>query len=370
MAQPLGRAVGDHRRHHPAVAVPDEDDVAQILEGQHAEHVLHVGLQPDAGHRLVRALAETGVGRREDLVAAGAQERQSPCYTRPDVPAPIILVTCAAWPEPSASDQCLAAALRARGYAVAAAPWNGPFEPFAGAEVIVVRSSWDYHEAPDAYRAWLDRLPPGRTFNAPELIHWNLSKAHVLDLGARGAVIPRSRLVAAEPTAVAAALEALHLQEAVIKPAIGASGVGVERLRRGEEAAALQRARAGKALDRVLVQEFVAGIEHGELAGVFFEGAFSHGLRRVPAPGEFRVNSQHGGRMEAASLPGDVVEQMAAVLALLPVPALYARVDGLVRDGRFLLMELEVNEPGLGMHLAPGSAGRFADALLARLGRR
>ncbi len=286
------------------------------------------------------------------------------------MPAPIGLVTCAAWPEMSASDQCLATALRARGHVVQAAPWNGPFEPFARAAAVVVRSAWAYHEAPDAYLAWLDRLEPERTFNPPDLIRWNLSKAHVLDLGARGAAVPRSRLVDAEPAAVAAALDALRLTEGVIKPAIGASGVGVERVRRGEEVAALGRARAGRALDRVLVQEFMAGIEHGELAGVFFDGAFSHGLRRVPAPGEFRINSQYGGRMEAASLPGDVEAQMAAVLALLPVPALYARVDGLVRDDRFTLMDLEVNEPDLGMDLVPGSADRFADALLARLGRR
>jgi glutathione synthase/RimK-type ligase-like ATP-grasp enzyme len=286
------------------------------------------------------------------------------------MPAPIVLVTCAVWPEPSASDQCLAAALRARGHVVDVAPWNGGFAPFARARAAVVRSAWDYHEAPDAYLAWLDRLEPERTFNAPDLIRWNISKAHVLDLGARGAAVPRSRLVDAEPATVAAALDALRLTEGVIKPVIGASGVGVERVRRGEEAAALQRARAGKSLDQVLVQEFVAGIEHGELAGVFFDGVFSHGLRRVPAPGQFRVNSQYGGRMEAATLPGDVVEQMAAVLALLPLPALYARVDGLVRDGRFTVMELEVNEPGLGMHLTPGAADRFADALLARLGGR
>jgi hypothetical protein len=30
-------------------------------------------------------------------------------------------------------------------------------------------------------------------------------------------------------------------------------------------------------------------------------------------------------------------------------------------------MEVEVNEPGLGLHLAPGSADRFAEALAARL---
>ena len=38
-----------------------------------------------------------------------------------------------------------------------------------------------------------------------------------------------------------------------------------------------------------------------------------------------------------------------------------------VRDGRFVLMEVEVNEPALGLHLAPGSADRFAEALLRRI---
>lgn len=282
---------------------------------------------------------------------------------------PIVLVTCAAWPELSASDACLAAALSARGWRVEVAPWNGPFAAFARAAAIVIRAAWDYHTAPDAYRAWLDRVETRPTFNPPALIRWNLSKAHVLELGARGVPIPRSRLVAAEPRAVASALDDLRLDEAVIKPAIGASGVGVERVRRGDEAAAVGRVRDGARAEQVLVQEFMPEIASGELAGVFFDGAFSHGLRRMPAPGQFRVNSQYGGRMEATVLPADVARQMAAVLALLPEPALYARVDGIVREGRFVLMELEVNEPGLGLHLAPGSAERFADAILARLER-
>jgi glutathione synthase/RimK-type ligase-like ATP-grasp enzyme len=84
------------------------------------------------------------------------------------------------------------------------------------------------------------------------------------------------------------------------------------------DALALGRARAGKATDRVLVQEFLPGIAHGELAGVFFDGAFSHGLRRVPLAGEFRINSQYGGTMEAAALSPAVVEKMGVVLALLP----------------------------------------------------
>jgi glutathione synthase/RimK-type ligase-like ATP-grasp enzyme len=287
-----------------------------------------------------------------------------------DVPtrlSPIVLATCAKWPELSASDQHLAEALRARGRAVAAAPWNGPPEPFRHAAAVVLRSTWDYHEAPDAYLDWIGGLDPYRTFNPPDLVRWNVSKAHVLDLARRGAPVPRSRETAADSEAIAAALDALGLQDGVIKPLVGASGFGVERVTRGMETVALERARRRKTMDRVLVQEFVEGIDDGELAGVFFDGVFSHGLRRVPAPGEFRINAQYGGRMEGAPLAADIVDQMAAVLALVPGPALYARVDGLMRGARFVLMEVEVNEPGLGLHLAPGAADRFADALLRRL---
>lgn len=287
-----------------------------------------------------------------------------------DVPtrsAPIVLATCVKWPELSASDQCLAEALRTRGRAVAAAPWNGPFEPFHHAAAVVLRSTWDYHEALDAYLDWIAHLDPRRTFNPPDLVRWNVSKAHVLDLARRGAPVPRSREAVADAEAIAAALGALGLQDGVIKPLVGASGFGVERVTRGAEAVALERARAQKTMDRVLVQEFVDGIDEGELAGVFFDGVFSHGLRRVPAQGEFRINAQYGGRMERARLAPDIVDQMAAILALLPSPALYARVDGLMRGPRFVLMEVEVNEPGLGLHLAPGAAERFADVLLQRL---
>ncbi|MGH7344241.1 MAG: ATP-grasp domain-containing protein, partial [Candidatus Rokuibacteriota bacterium] len=130
---------------------------------------------------------------------------------------------------------------------------------------------------------------------------------------------------------------------------------------------ALARVRAVTRSPRLLVQEFVPEVAAGEIAGVFFAGVFSHGLRRVPAAGEFRVNSQYGGRMEAVALDDATTEAMRRVLGSLPGEPLYARIDGVRRDGRFVLMEVEVNEPGLGLDLAPGAGDRFADALAARL---
>jgi glutathione synthase/RimK-type ligase-like ATP-grasp enzyme len=114
-------------------------------------------------------------------------------------------------------------------------------------------------------------------------------------------------------------------------------------------------------------RKFVHAIEAGEQAGVFFDGVFSHGLRRTAAPGEFRINTQYGGRMDAVLIAPEIVEQMRTVLQLLPGSPLYCRVDGVVQGREFVLMEVEVNEPGLGLDLAQDSADRFADALLRRL---
>jgi len=231
----------------------------------------------------------------------------------------------------------------------------------------VIRSTWDYHQALDDYRAWLDRLDAPRTFNVPELVRWNLEKSYLTELAARGAPVPASVIVDGDAAMLSDALERMALREAVIKPTVGASGVGVERVSRGHEADALRRLRALTRSPRLLVQEFIPEVAAGEIAGVFFGGTFSHGLRRVPGPGEFRVNSQYGGRMEAAALEDATIVAMTRVLNMLPSEPLYARIDGVPRDGRFVLMEVEVNEPGLGLHLAPGAGDRFAEALIGRL---
>jgi glutathione synthase/RimK-type ligase-like ATP-grasp enzyme len=143
---------------------------------------------------------------------------------------------------------------------------------------------------------------------------------------------------------------------------VGASGDGVElvHLTRSGGLTGLGALRAGP----VLVQEYAPEIARaGEVAGVFFDGAFSHGLRRIPSAGEFRVNAQYGGTTEPCSLRERAVAAMAAAIGFLPARPVYARVDGVEREDALVVMEVEVNEPGLGLDLVPGAAERFAAAL-------
>jgi len=55
---------------------------------------------------------------------------------------------------------------------------------------------------------------------------------------------------------------------------------------------------------------------------------------------------------------------------VLPTMPLYARVDGIVRDDQFVLMELELIEPNLFLANAAGAVDRFASAIARRLDQR
>jgi hypothetical protein len=63
-----------------------------------------------------------------------------------------------------------------------------------------------------------------------------------------------------------------------------------------------------------------------------------------------------------------VVAAARRVLAALPQPPLYARVDGIETPRGFLVMEIELNEPGLFFTHAPAAADVFAAAVLRRVG--
>ena len=70
----------------------------------------------------------------------------------------ICFVTCRTWPDISDSDRLVQRALEARSATVEARPWNAPGADWDGFDAIVLRSNWDYHFEPDAFRDWLDRL--------------------------------------------------------------------------------------------------------------------------------------------------------------------------------------------------------------------
>ena len=114
-----------------------------------------------------------------------------------------------------------------------------------------------------------------------------------------------------------------------------------------------------------MIQPFMANVlEGGEPSLLFFEGRFSHAVRKVPQPGDFRVQPEFDGILSPYHPQPDELAAAEAALVAAGEPLLYARVD-LVRDadGRPVLMELEAVEPDLFLQYHPDAPARFAGAV-------
>ncbi|HKZ04430.1 MAG TPA: hypothetical protein VJU81_03085 [Methylomirabilota bacterium] len=286
----------------------------------------------------------------------------------------VCFVSCARWPEVSASDAVAQQALEARGAAVAVRPWNGEDTRFNGFDAVVFRSCWDYHHTPDAYLAWLARWEAEgvRFWNPPDLVRWNLSKRYLHALAAAGVpVVPTVTLEAGDEARLPAVLAERGWTVAVVKPVVSASGHDTT-LVTAEEAPAVARAIAeGRRRRPVMVQPFVPEIRTaGEWSLVFIDGAFSHAALKHPAAGDFRVQPSFGGRADAATPDADTLAAGRATLAGLPIAPLYARVDGVATGAGFVVMEVELHEPGLFFTQARRGAEAFADAILRRVRTR
>jgi glutathione synthase/RimK-type ligase-like ATP-grasp enzyme len=264
--------------------------------------------------------------------------------------------------------------LLAAGAAAEAAVWSDDDVIWETFDAVIVRSCWDYHLRITEFRAWLERLDASRipTWNSPDLMLWNSDKRYLLDLAARGVATIPTTIVPREATldAIVSLVADAAWTRVVLKPAISASGFETHAIDVPFDQPARETVARVVARGAALIQPFAAEIPRdGELSLVFIDAGFSHAAIKRAAAGDFRVQTEHGGRVDSIEPNASIVEQASRALAALPEIPLYARVDGIVRDGAFLLMELELIEPNLFLSHASGAAARFASAILHRVGQ-
>ncbi|MEM6491937.1 MAG: hypothetical protein AAF684_08595, partial [Pseudomonadota bacterium] len=135
-------------------------------------------------------------------------------------------------------DALAIAELRGRGWRVDEVSWRRDGVDWAAYDVVLVRSTWDYHHDPGAFLARLEEIDasPARLENALSIQRWNLAKTYLRDLAAAGvATLPTLWPAALAPADLTGAFAALDADEIVVKPVIGA---GAERTHRLTPAAA------------------------------------------------------------------------------------------------------------------------------------
>jgi glutathione synthase/RimK-type ligase-like ATP-grasp enzyme len=270
-------------------------------------------------------------------------------------------------------DELAHAPLAALGWRVDTIPWPRTKVDWQTYDAVVIRSTWDYIDHPDAFLDVLAEVEHSGTplFNGLDLVRWNVRKTYLRDLAERGvAVVPtiyRDRL---EPNELPDLLEEVGTAEVVIKPIIGLNAHGAFHLDTQSARSRADELYAYYADRALLAQPFLSAITtEGEYSLFYFNGKLSHSILKLPKPADFRVQEEHGGIIRAVE-PNDALREAGdAVMRIIDIVPLYARVD-FVRandDSSLWLMELELIEPSLYLRMDKGAPERFARALHDRI---
>jgi glutathione synthase/RimK-type ligase-like ATP-grasp enzyme len=257
----------------------------------------------------------------------------------------------------------LVKALVARGARAEWVVWNDPDVDWTAYQLIVVRCTWDYHERVEEFRAWVQsRAVATRLVNTPTLVLGNLHKGYLADLG--DLALP----TVVVPAGMTIDLGRLRWPSSVVKPAVGAGGIGAVREATQADLDALTLAPEG-AVDAV-VQPYLGHVDElGEISVISIGGQVTHAVRKLPAAGEFRIDEQRE-YVEMVEPDAAVVDVTLAALAALRSAPVYARVDLLFDGDDLRVVELELVEPYLYLEMAPEAAERLAGQLVRRAADR
>ena len=253
------------------------------------------------------------------------------------------------------------------GWQVETLPWDRPGVDWKRYDRVVLRSTWDYQHHPERFLATLAAIEAAgvRLDNGLDIVRWNMHKTYLRDLDARGVpTVPTVWREGLAPGALLPLFDEIASDAAVIKPVTSGNAEGayyLDRARAKTQATEIEHYFARRPL---MMQPFERGIlTEGEFSLIYFNGKLSHSILKVPKPGDFRVQEEHGSEILSVRPEPELIAAGSAAIAAIGRTLLYARADLVRHDAGFRIMELELVEPAIYLRTDPSAPERFADAV-------
>lgn len=268
-------------------------------------------------------------------------------------------------------DHLLHEPLKKRGWVVSEIPWTRTTVEWKEFDAVIIRSTWDYQNAPDVFLLTLEKIERvTRLYNPVGVCRWNLSKRYLIDLQEKGiGIVPTHWLAQLDEKSIDMIFTQTSVSRLVAKPLIGANADDTYVLDANDTQTWVDALRVFA--DReVMVQPFIDSIiREGEYSLFYFGGELSHSILKVPAHDDFRVQEEHGGIIRSITPDSDMIHAGNRALKAIENTLLYARVD-LVRldSGNAVVIEVELIEPSLYFEQCPESTELFADQFVRMVG--
>lgn len=298
----------------------------------------------------------------------------------------IALATCSDLPAWEVDDQPLHLALAELGVEALQPRWDDKSFDWTSVSACLIRTTWDYHLRLEEFLTWIDRVQQQtQLFNPAALVRWNTNKLYLRDLADCGVpVIDTVWLERGASVDLGAVLRERGWQQGFLKPLVGATAHGTCRFEDHGDSLATAQQFLNEFLTRepMQLQPYLKQVEtRGEESMLFIDGKYSHSVRKIPVPGDYRVQDDFGAtdvRHTHTKAEIDLAKSVLQRIERNPAwvgpehrgSLLYARADWL-RDasGALRMCEFEAVEPCLFFRHGKEAASQLAEALVQRVAR-
>jgi len=238
-------------------------------------------------------------------------------------------------------------------------------------DLVLVRTIWDYYKKVDKFMKFLNLLEESRVrvLNPIDIVRWNMDKKYLQELQNEGFDIIPTIFNFGDPGSFDEAVDR-GWKKMILKPMISAGSYHTFVLEEGE------RLLFDELLDKhyknrpFMLQEFIPEISEGEISTITLTNPdnaevedFSYSVTKVPKKGDYRVQFNFGGVYSVGDVNPKIKSISERITSRFGNSLLYQRLDGLWRDGKFLIMEIELIEPDIYLNHSHEALLRWVDNL-------
>jgi len=237
----------------------------------------------------------------------------------------------------------------------------------AAYDLVVMRTCWNYYKNIPEFLKFLDLLEQSgaNMYNPVNLIKWNIDKKYLLELQSEGFGIIPTLFVFDDEEGTFEKAVAKGWKQIVLKPMISAGSYNTFVID-ADDAERFMELKNKYFINRpYLLQEFLPEIALGEVSTLHFADGYGYSVTKVPKAGDYRVQFQSGGVYHIEEVNPEIEKISARISEKLGHSTLYRRLDGIWRNDRFLIMELELIEPDLYLNLSSEALNHWVENLVS-----
>ncbi len=264
-------------------------------------------------------------------------------------------------------DELLKKALEKEGLIVSKKSWDDKYFDWNTTKIAIIRTTWDYFFRIYEFKKWLNNTKLKTQFiNDINVINWNIDKKYLKYLNRQNINIsPTVFIEKRENITLKELFKKTKWKEIVIKPSISGAAHNTFRITNENYTKYEKKIYNLKKNNVLLFQKFQYDIiKNGEISIIIINNKFSHSVKKIAKKGDFRVQDDHGGRVENYIANKNEVDFAINCISKCPFNIHYARVDiAYDNNGNIFLCELELIEPEVWFRKFPGSEMKLAKSI-------